>query len=69
MATAKVRVLVTLNGVGVWQVVAEINPKYVRRLSEDELESFAREFPRAIEAFLSKSPKAQPESTPKKKKR
>lgn len=63
MAVAKVQVVVALNGSGVWRVVAPINPKFVRRLTEAELKDMEVQIPALIEAVMSVPP-----ATPKKKK-
>jgi len=65
MATAKVRVIVSLNGSGVFQVVAPIDPKYVRRLTDSELAELATEIPATIETVLGEN---QPPKIASKKK-
>ncbi len=53
MAIAKVQVLVTLNGAGIWRVVAPLNPANVRYLTEQELTTLSEAIPRLIESIVS----------------
>jgi hypothetical protein len=52
MAQAKVQVLVTLNGAGVWRVVAPLDPANVRHLTEQELTTLSDAIPRLIESIV-----------------
>lgn len=52
MVNAKVQVLVTLNGAGVWRVVAPLDPSYVRHLTEQELTTLSDAIPRLIESIV-----------------
>jgi len=55
MAVAKVQVLATLNGAGVWRVVAPLNPIHVRHLSPEELNALAEAIPRLIDSVMNRS--------------
>ncbi len=52
MASAKVQVLVTLNGAGIWRVVAPLDPANVRHLTEAELTTLSEAIPRLIESIV-----------------
>lgn len=64
MAVAKVQVLVTLNGAGVWRIVSPIDPTHVRHLSEEELVMLGDAIPALIESVMNK----KTETTASKKK-
>lgn len=68
MATAKVQVLVTLNGAGVWRVVAPLNPDNVRHLTEDELTTLSEAIPRLIESIIQERQGSPEPIQPRKKK-
>ena len=60
MAVAKVQVLVTLDGSGIWRVVAPLEPAYVRHLTEQELTTLSEAIPRLIESIIKERPPAAP---------
>ncbi len=68
MQTAKVQVLVTLNGAGVWRVVAPLDPNNVRHLTEQELTTLSEAIPRLIESVVKERPEPEPAPPAKKKK-
>ncbi len=69
MASAKVQVLVTLNGAGVWRVVAPLDPTYVRHLTETEMTMLSEAIPRLIESIVKEREMPEPIYAPPAKKK
>lgn len=68
MTVAKIQVMATVNGVGVWRVIAPIDPAYVRRLTDQELAILIKAFPRLVESVIKERKELEPAATVRKKK-